>query len=187
MAPCKFFAQGRCTFGASCKNSHEAVTTSPRTNSTTWSANKNPASPDQTAAATRAPNEGHRSKALCWFFLQGKCTYGESCKNSHDTADDRGGAFKSVENTIGVSMKSRSDATSSSFQRVEQASGASRNTPFGTLCVFFAGGFCRNGDTCPFLHLPQQHEDTGASQGIEGAIDTATVVETKQEVAIKPR
>jgi len=78
MVPCKFFAQGRCTYGASCRNSHEAPS-APAYSASNFRAA--PAIPrQQTAVKTVLPEV----RPVCWFFTQGKCTYGAACRMSHE-------------------------------------------------------------------------------------------------------
>ena len=85
MAPCKFFAQGRCTYGASCRNSHEAVampeswrssSALPTTQSTTTSQESARMSESGSTLITNT----------CWFYSQGKCSYGATCRLSHEAA-----------------------------------------------------------------------------------------------------
>ncbi|KAG9233507.1 hypothetical protein BJ875DRAFT_425799 [Amylocarpus encephaloides] len=72
MTPCKFFSQGRCTFGTNCKNSHEATALQSLSSST--------ASP-RTERNLKYPVE----TPICHFFLNGVCKYGMACSFRHGT------------------------------------------------------------------------------------------------------
>lgn len=86
MAPCKFFVQGRCTYGTACKNSHEALTTPGTWRST--STNLIVQSTLASAENKKGPSESGSTQATntCWFYSQGKCTYGAACRLSHEVA-----------------------------------------------------------------------------------------------------
>lgn len=84
MTPCKFFAQGRCTYGASCKNTHEAAA-----ESEAWRRPPTLQGAQSTKKLTetkRTSSESASSQITtpCWFFSQGKCTYGAACRQSHE-------------------------------------------------------------------------------------------------------
>ncbi|KAK0114810.1 hypothetical protein ONS95_014291 [Cadophora gregata] len=82
MAPCRFFARGSCTYGARCKNSHDdgqdgqAPSLGPPLRATT----SHKASNVQNGTVAQSGD----SKEICWFFSQGTCTYGGTCRKSHD-------------------------------------------------------------------------------------------------------
>jgi hypothetical protein len=69
MTPCKFFARGHCSFGASCRNSHQA-----RSNTQSL----------DLPSGKKLDNNGKETKSTCWFFSNGGCTYGATCRNGHD-------------------------------------------------------------------------------------------------------
>lgn len=181
MAPCKFFAQGRCTYGPSCKNSHEAVATPeswrsssalPTTQSTTTSQETAKISETGSTLITNT----------CWFYSQGKCTYGAACRLSHEAAlpnvnqlpvrasgvKTPAGAFlpKELCGTSPVVFVSGAlhdsnrrppqlSADVPSFTpstRVISESSAAREKSNILVCIFYSRGFCRYGETCPFRH-----------------------------------
>ena len=86
MAPCKFFIQGRCTYGTACKNSHEAAATPGSWRSTP--ANPIVQSSVASADTKKGPSESSFTQGTntCWFYSQGKCIYGAACRLSHEVA-----------------------------------------------------------------------------------------------------
>lgn len=168
MAPCRFFALGSCTFGARCKNSHEA----PADNgATTWFPKAGMASAtnvdNKLSAASPVSTVG-----LCWFFTQGKCTYGASCQNSHDLATALSTSTRHIETSAPVSTGSlarpemkvidrpllrslKADAPpfhpSSTADPNFEAIRTQQARPLIT-CIYFAKGFCKNGVDCVFGH-----------------------------------
>ncbi|CZR68195.1 uncharacterized protein PAC_18094 [Phialocephala subalpina] len=77
MAPCKFYTQGRCLFGASCKNSHEATDPS---NQLKLFEKTEPTFHPSTIPST--PLEGG-PLVVCKFFAWGSCKYGAACRYLH--------------------------------------------------------------------------------------------------------
>jgi hypothetical protein len=73
-APCPFFSKGYCKFGDKCKYSHVLPSQSAKSSGTSniFGGNQN---------NSFSQNQG---KQLCKFFAQGKCRYGDKCKNSHE-------------------------------------------------------------------------------------------------------
>jgi hypothetical protein len=81
--PCPFFSKGYCKFGDKCKYSHvlpgKAASNSGTTNA--FGSNQN---------NTSFQNKG---KQICKFFAQGKCRYGDKCKNSHELPGNSNSGF----------------------------------------------------------------------------------------------
>jgi len=86
--PCRFFAQGKCRNGDNCKFSHvipgqQGSSTNPPSQSSFGAApNSNPSPYGGNGWSTPSNNS---KKEPCRFFAQGKCKFGDKCKNSHDT------------------------------------------------------------------------------------------------------
>jgi len=81
-AICKFFLEGRCTRGASCTFSHDA-----------WISNDQlggraqPYSDEKGGKSSSGKfAKGDGGKGVCKFFLEGRCTHGESCAFLHDAS-----------------------------------------------------------------------------------------------------
>jgi hypothetical protein len=72
--PCPFFSRGYCKFGDRCKYSHVLPS-----QSTTSSGTANIFGGSQNNHVTQ-----NKGKQLCKYFAQGKCRYGDKCKNSHE-------------------------------------------------------------------------------------------------------
>ena len=169
MAPCKFFAHGSCFYGASCRNSHDvpaqaasASSPSVHLNSTTQE------------GIQRTPPELTIPKTVsCWFFTQGKCKYGVSCKNIHDPPDDvehislsqksaPSAAFSAdtvsrndAESKVTTSPENHLKPEAASFTpKFEAPSIPQQDRPkFPIPCRFFARGICSRGESCAFLHI----------------------------------
>jgi hypothetical protein len=156
MAPCKFFVQGRCTYGASCLNSHEAPS------------QLIPSRPND-KTSTNSGSVSENLKPTCWFFTQGKCTYGAKCQKSHEILPTQKSALNG--NAVPfVASRLRPDASPFNPNRdlATAATEASEQVP----CRFFNQGFCRNGATCPF-----SHDTTPKSQASQLGLATKQDVE----------
>lgn len=167
MAPCKFYQQGRCTYGASCRNSHDDVGPSHGTTP-----------PPLLIDKRNKKLSLVESKGTCWFFSQGKCTYGTTCRLSHELAQEaplKSPLVPPSRSPIShVSDEHLSSPTS--VNKLLLAPGLKAEAPVfvplsplvvlknsGTAvdsvranCTFFARGFCRNGDVCSFVHGEKQ-------------------------------
>jgi hypothetical protein len=131
MAPCKFFARGRCTFGASCRNSHEAIGdgTPPPTISNDKKVDK------------EGEMGGGGGKSICWFFANGGCTYGATCRNEHALAAVEG---EKEETKAGQVLKPEAPSFVPSI--------STEMLDAKPACRFFAKGYCRDGNSCSFQH-----------------------------------
>ncbi|KAH9022020.1 hypothetical protein EDB85DRAFT_394082 [Lactarius pseudohatsudake] len=72
LVPCKFWLQGKCTFGDKCKNSHAAI------------------GPDASRSATAAitvPIPATQA-GTCPYFSKGTCRFGDQCRLSHRLAPE---------------------------------------------------------------------------------------------------
>lgn len=174
MAPCRFFAAGKCFYGTSCRNSHIYAPpdyTIPPNSESRQNVSQN--SPQLSTTNNSVP-----SKTLCWFFTQGKCRYGTTCKNSHDIQPQSGLPFHQIlttttyspTNDVETEVRALSTETISQTNTLQsdtpswhaQATGEER-TRSRFPCIFFARGCCQNGKECNFLH-----EKLGAVDGIPG-------------------
>lgn len=86
MTSCKFFAQGFCKNGDSCKFIHE-----PDTSTGQEFAPFAPILPTTEKISLDPATITHRDEEAkpaqnCWFFLQGKCNKGEWCRYAHPPA-----------------------------------------------------------------------------------------------------
>jgi hypothetical protein len=172
MTPCRFFARGSCFYGASCRNSHDAP--APAASASSPSEPRNPATQE---SLQRTPEEVTAPKTVsCWFFTQGKCKYGDSCKNIHDcsppdhvqhrspsqksapsatfTADSGPVARNGAYPTVTTSPESYLKPEAASFTpKFEAPSIPQQDRPkFPIPCRFFARGICSRGENCAFLH-----------------------------------
>ncbi|KAH8667653.1 hypothetical protein BGZ60DRAFT_564826 [Tricladium varicosporioides] len=165
MTPCKFFAQSHCKQGGSCRFSHEATVTAPQVT--------------QFASLTSSTDalylKSPPAKPVCWYFLQGRCTYGSKCINSHElknaTAVVTPSLHTPTEPQVSTSAPSKlpahgetQDNSTMLYKKAElevSSSGPWTNghrsdwtlKPRDSIsCRFFGIGFCRNGNTCPFSH-----------------------------------
>jgi len=176
MAPCKFFARGRCTFGASCRNSHEAVgdSTPP------------PTIPNDKKVGKEGEMGGGGGKSICWFFANGECKYGATCRNEHAVAAVEG---EKEEAKAGQSLKPEAPdfilgglSTEKEGGQVLKPEAPSIVPSISTeildakpACRFFAKGYCRDGNSCSFQHGDPKTEGN------------PTVVEGKEsEEVVKP-
>ncbi len=75
--PCRFWLQGKCTFGDKCKNSHD-----------TPSAIGSDASGSATATATVPIPTTQQRAGTCPFFSKGTCMFGDQCRLSHRLATE---------------------------------------------------------------------------------------------------
>ena len=87
---CIFFKQGSCKFGDNCKNLHPApaktTASQPAQNQqaqkqTAQNVQKQPAQKQQ--AQTETGKGKGKGSAICKFFEQGSCKFGNNCKNLH--------------------------------------------------------------------------------------------------------
>jgi hypothetical protein len=158
MAPCRFFAAGKCFYGTSCRNSH--IYAPPDYTILPNSESRQNVSQNSPQLSTM--NNSVPSKTPCWFFTQGKCRYGTTCKNSHDIRQHGGGLpfhQNSPTNDVETDVSALPTETINRMNilqgdtpsRHAQAIGGERTR--GLLpCIFFARGSCRNAKECGFLH-----------------------------------
>lgn len=169
MTACKFFAQGRCTYGSSCRNSHEAAVARPpllcvKPYKLFVTQELNVLVSEVASTPTIRPKTQERDvKAPCWFFTQGNCTFGASCRLSHDVSSAQ---------TQLMSNQSASLVPTNKFQPINMKpealvfepgrpvhiSGLEKSD--GLPCSFFAKGFCRNGLACQFKHETIKYFET---------------------------
>jgi len=90
MAPCRFFAAGKCSYGTSCRNPHILAPPDYTILPNSESSQKG----SQSSPRLSTTNYSVPSKTPCWFFTQGKCTHGTTCKNSHDIQPHSGPPFR---------------------------------------------------------------------------------------------
>jgi hypothetical protein len=177
MAPCKFFTRGICFYGASCRNSHDVPAQAA-------SASSPPAPQNSTTqeGVQRIPTELTTPNTIsCLVFAQGKCKYGDSCKNIHDSspsdeaehhshsqksaqsatfsADGAAASRNGAESTVTTSSENPLSPEAASFTpKFGAPSIPQQDRPkFPITCRFFARGICSKGESCAFLHivLPQ--------------------------------
>jgi CCCH-type zinc finger/Zinc finger C-x8-C-x5-C-x3-H type (and similar)/RNA-binding, Nab2-type zinc finger len=186
MAPCRFFARGNCLYGASCRNSHDVPV--PASAASPSSPSKFRQSGVQEGLQP-APTEYLSSlKASCWFFTQGTCKSGPSCKNIHDVSpasnsEPRSSSQKPAPIT---SLPTDSGADSQKNGQSEEFLSSERtlkpdapsftprlDVPVVTQaeqtqkpapCKFFTRGFCRSGAYCRYLHIPLAPNESIQSQ-----------------------
>jgi hypothetical protein len=170
MPACKFFAQGRCTYGASCRNTHEAANEAPpqirrKLGSLTSAPQGNLPKPTATTSKPTQKTQENTSKSICWHFTQGKCTYGAKCRLLHETPALQTDIEFTKEPSPVIGAKElpkvlKPDAL------VFQPSLISRPEPLKPpeACYFFGKGFCREGLTCRFRH------ETATGPGVEESL-----------------
>jgi GLE1-like protein./Zinc finger C-x8-C-x5-C-x3-H type (and similar). len=100
--PCKYFAQGKCKYGASCKYSHDV----------SRNLGTNVASPFGQAQNTSVSpfgntgwNDSSNKTQPCKFFAEGKCRFGANCKFCHDTKGFVGFNNSANTNTFGTTQR----------------------------------------------------------------------------------
>ena len=161
MPPCKFFAAGSCRFGTSCRNSHIFAPPEYTVPAAQDICSPHPKQDFQRPAIETAVS----STKVCWFFSQGHCRYGTSCKNPHDIPTP-GGGLQQKNQSISAKTTLDPEVLQLAEQVGElQVSGAGTSPLFqanqvrgpeqsgnGTTCTFFAKGSCRYGDSCRYAH-----------------------------------
>ena len=163
--PCKFFAQGFCRNGDSCKFIHEQKIRTQNHFEPVASAfpaierlNTNP------AAATHL-NGGTKSTRTCMFFLKGSCNRGDKCWYVHPLA-------------IPPPQHIHTDAISLDpylGQQDESSPQASSDSRARVPCKYLSrtGGCQKN--SCPYLHAVDGHEvEKSSSQDFELNEDEAS-------------
>lgn len=100
--PCKYFAQGKCKYGANCKYSHDG-------SGTLGTNNVNPFGQAQNNKISPFSNSGWNDSVgksqPCKFFAEGKCKFGANCKFSHETKGFVGFNNSSTNTTFGTSQR----------------------------------------------------------------------------------
>ena len=123
---CVFFAQGRCKEGGACRYLHLQPTTCTFGE---WRLKPSP------VTALQQPLVPAKSTKICTFFARGQCTKGEACRFSHPKQQS-------------APINQASLAGAFTGFSVEEPTDTRSKVP----CIHLARGFCRNGDTCPYLH-----------------------------------
>jgi hypothetical protein len=173
MALCRFFARGTCFYGASCRNSHDA-----HASAASASSPSQPRIPATQEGLQRARTKLTTPKKFsCWFFTQGKCEYGDSCKNIHDPSPPDGGEHRSspsqmsastialsadngaisranaeLEVTMSPKNPLKPEALSFTPKLEGPAISQHEHPKIPIPCRFFARHFCKRGNECAFLH-----------------------------------
>lgn len=129
MPPCKFFLQGWCANGETCRFEHKRT---PTTTTGRGLQNARDAQPPPLATpltfqhGQTLPIRATRTTP-CRFFRAGTCAKGETCPFSHASAPDE--------------------------QDSARASGSPvADTRSAVPCQLFIRGGCKNGDRCPYMH-----------------------------------
>lgn len=154
--PCRFFAQGACKNGASCKFIHEKPSSTQSISLEAWSLASLGAQLPIMESPTVAHNFGYaKCPQPCRFFSQGLCHYGDTCRNEHASTESR---FKLQQSTASEEIPASEEVMESS--RVPSDSRSS------IPCRFFSRpGGCHN-DSCSYLHV-EHAEDKRRNEDVQ--------------------
>lgn len=194
MAPCRFFAKGACTYGVLCKNSHEATVEGQKTS---MERPRGAAMPAKKLNNLEGLQSSSKSSAeVCWFFTQGTCTYGSSCRKSHDIPHPTSlphpglptdvAAASQIETSPNMKsctayrlptrpLKADVQPFSPGPSAKELVQDSAITLSHSTTCIFFARGFCRNGSDCVFGHGIQVADLAMGKSPVEEGVASASV------------
>jgi len=137
-APCKFYSEGSCRNGDTCRFSHDGATPGPSAPRGKGGGGGGELSG---YGESKAPQKWDASVgAPCKFYAEtGHCKNGDTCRFAHDGV---------------AAAQSRSGGEMSSYQGESKATSRQLwDATAGAACKFFAEtGSCKNGDNCRFSH-----------------------------------
>ena len=82
---CNFFMEGNCKFGENCRYSHDPTSEEIKQ----YREKKQKSGDDGSLKMERKVGE-----KLCVFFMNGKCTFGKKCRNSHEPTEEEKNEFQ---------------------------------------------------------------------------------------------
>lgn len=187
---CRHFLEGKCTYGDSCQFSHAAAAPRPTMAARPSIPAARPSIPAaRPPMAYSPPPVVEPESSVCRHFLEGKCSYGDSCRFTHHVAVSRQPSFRAlpppvVEDprsvcrhflegkcTYGDQCRFSHDAgppprMTPSYARSAGAptrASSDNGVPKTRVCRHFLEGKCTYGDQCSFLHeaveRPEQQEE----------------------------
>ncbi|KAH9053122.1 hypothetical protein EDB87DRAFT_1835481 [Lactarius vividus] len=169
--PCKFWLQGKCTFGNKCKNSHAAI------------------GPDALRSATAAITVPiPASSGTCPYFSKGTCRFGDQCRLSHRLAPETQtlppgtapkpfgpckffvqGRCSKEDCPFDHILLNTVDTFPNPVRTIAEPDVPSPGQPSSkSMCRFFLQGQCTRPD-CPYLHeMNNSSEEDGQSHSLSG-------------------
>lgn len=149
-AVCKYFIQGRCQYGDSCRYSHPGVR-----------GGSGGGGYGDSAGRQGGYSSGNDKSKVCHHYLRGTCAFGDRCKFAHVSQQSTGPTYARY-----------------GQQHVSQQSTGPIYAQYGRqqqprVCEHYLNGTCRYGDRCKFEHPSSRWSSGSHTQGHSNTSDHA--------------